>query len=125
MKKKKLIIIVFCMALMVGLIALALAVYPYVRADNGQLTVLNRTTYQIYDAQVVVCRQTLNFRAIKPSESKTMRFVADCDGDYDTTVTLSNGQILKVKLGYVTGGMPFDDIISVEPNGLKIEVRIR
>jgi hypothetical protein len=101
-------------------ILLLCAVMILAKDKRAQVSILNRTDSIIAEAQIKVRGQVLNFRNIKPGESKTAKYYVTTDDDFNTVVKLENGQILTGHFGYIDG-LQSEDTIIVEPNGLKIQ----
>jgi len=88
---------------------------------EGRIVVRNDSNNIISNANILVCGQTLIFNHIAPHSKQSGTFKVTSDSSYDIKVVLSNGQVLQSKLGYVTNGIKYDDVIFIRDDHISIK----
>jgi hypothetical protein len=83
-------------------------------SGTGNVILVNNAREQIAYVVVVVCRQTIEARSVKPGERKAAgSFKINCEGDFDVNVELASGKRLHANFGYVTSGLDMSSEISI------------
>jgi hypothetical protein len=87
---------------------------------QGTVTIRNASGEDIERGVIEVCGQRFDIGHMSNGQSKTVSYKVGADDDYHIDLTFSSGRNLSRRVGYVTGGLDFDDQLVVETNDIKL-----
>jgi len=110
--------IVFLLIILIGLV-LVFAVSNSVYAGKGaSLTFVNSSGQRIESAHISVAGQSCSVKKLGIKGEMQCQFKNLYDSSYSVSITLHNGHLYtEPKLGYVTGGINFNDTIRINSLG--------
>ena len=91
-----------------------------VLGDDGQVLILNAATEPIKNGQLEVCGQKFMFGEIEQGNSKAIQYQVRSDSQYQLAVEFHSGKKLEQKLGHVTSGLDFQDILIVNDRDVSL-----
>lgn len=107
---KKLIIYLFFCILLVGCKS----------RPNNCFTIRNDSNSIVKKVEVEVCRQKFTTEKLVPSENVSFKYNDKGDSDYNVRVEYDNSKKIQKRLGYVTNGLVFNDLIVIEINDVNL-----
>lgn len=109
MRKISFLIVGFIFALWLGGKINALILSPEV----GVVLLSNETSQEITSAHVTICGQEFEFSNVPKGGFAVARYNVTSDSHYDVKVLLRSGHRRDGKIGYVTHGADFFDVVEV------------
>ena len=91
-----------------------------VLSDDGQVLILNAATEPVKNGQLEVCGQKFMFGEIEQGESKAIQYKVRSDSQYQLEVEFHSGKKLEQKLGNITSGLDFQDILTLNDRDVSL-----
>lgn len=88
---------------------------------NGKLKLINNSDFVISTCVVKVDEGSFNVQNIKVNETVELKYSFSKDCSYDISITFLTGKRVSKKIGYMTQGFYFEDIIIIESDTLTLE----
>ncbi|MFV1975615.1 MAG: hypothetical protein ACC651_07675 [Candidatus Scalindua sp.] len=109
--------IVFLLLFLIALILLVFIGNSFYFGKGALLTFQNNSGHSISSATISVSGKLCGFKKLENQGEVNCYFENLSDSHYKVEVQLSNGSNYKASLGYVTGGMNFSDVITINEAG--------
>jgi len=87
--------------------------------NKGNFFLINKTRNTISRGQIIVCKQTIELKDIKPNHSASGSFKVKADSHYNIRIEFDNGKHLETEAGYVTNGLDFHHVFIVTETGIE------
>ena len=115
----KLSTIVFLLVVLIGLVAFFAIGNSVYSGKSASLRFMNSTGQHIQSAQISVAGQSCSVKELGVGGEMQCYFENLYDSSYSVSVKLQNDTVYKEpSLGYVTGGMNFNDTITINQSGV-------
>jgi hypothetical protein len=101
------------MRIYIFLLAIAILVILGCSQNHGTCIFINKSTQEISEIKITVCKQEFLQKDIKPEKSVMINFKICADSDYQISIDFVNKKKLNKRLGYITNGVIVDDIIYI------------
>jgi len=110
--------VVFLLTILIGLV-LVFSLSNSMYSEKGvTLTFVNSSGQRIESAHITVAGQSCRVKKLGAKGEMQCQFKNLYDSSYSVSITLHNGHLYtEPKLGYVTGGINFNDIIRINSLG--------
>ena len=89
-------------------------------SDDGQVLILNAATEPIKNGQLEVCGQQFMFGEIEQGKTKAIQYKVRSDSQYKLEVEFHSGRKLEQKLGNITSGLDFQDILTLNDHDVSL-----
>jgi hypothetical protein len=89
-------------------------------SHDGQVLILNAATEPVRNGQLEVCGQKFLFGEIEQGKSKAIQYKVRADSHYKLVVEFNSGRKLEKELGYVTSGLDFEDILTLNDHEVSL-----
>jgi hypothetical protein len=86
--------------------------------QRATVTFKNESTSPVKEGVVAINERAYTIDSLAPGQSQVIHAEVDGDGSYDIRVGLASGKQFNEKLGYVTTGMSFNDVVTIKDDGL-------
>lgn len=89
-------------------------------SDDGRVLILNAAAEPVKNGQLEVCDQKFLFGEIEQGKSKAIQYKVRSDSQYTLAVEFISGRKLEQKLGTITSGLDFADILTVNDRDVSL-----
>ncbi|RXJ65901.1 hypothetical protein CS022_24675 [Veronia nyctiphanis] len=110
--------IVFLLVILIGLVLILSVRHSMFSGKGASLTFVNSSGQNLQSAHISVAGQSCSVKQLGVGGEIKCHFENLHDSSYSVTVTLQGGvAYTEPSLGYVTGGMNFNDTITINQSG--------
>jgi hypothetical protein len=90
----------------------------YSSSNESSVHLINKSLYDISTGLLDVCGHKFEISFLRPNEKLNFVFMPHSDCQYFVKVKFSSGKTLEKGIGYVTGGLSYDDTLIVTDNDI-------
>lgn len=102
------------LAMAVVALILAISVFIAMQSNRGQVDVRNDSAVDVTRVRIDICGQTLTLGPIAQKSTSTATYRVTKDSHYRVAVQFGSGRSIERSLGYVTNGVDFHDLVTVQ-----------
>lgn len=126
-KSRKSIFITLASVLLLAFVLITYRAWNVYLVSDATLTFRNISNQSIVEAEISLAGQSCKFGKLAVGAETQCKFTELHDSSYNVVITLESGEVVtNESMGYVTHGMSFDDVITLNEAGeLKLESTIR
>lgn len=111
--------VVLLLLLLIGLVVFVSVGYSVYSGKGATVKLVNLSGQVIVEASVSVAGQTCSVKKLGSGGEIQCHFKNLHEGSYSISATMQNGEVfLEPNLGYVTGGINFNDTITINQSGV-------
>ncbi|MDA3936907.1 MAG: hypothetical protein PF636_08670 [Actinomycetota bacterium] len=81
---------------------------------------MNSSDDEIVSVRVEVCGQVSEYSELAPGDKTEGTFRVRGDSGYEVSVAFASGRKLNGEVGYVTSGIDYEDVITVDDSSIEI-----